>query len=79
MADPVSVTLVAPDISCAHCVSAIEEEIGGLTGVQSVSADVATKHVVVAYAPNDLSLAQIEAAMAEAGYPVGHVGQPPAV
>ena len=78
MADPVSVTLVAPDISCAHCVAAIQEEIGALGGVRSVSADVATKHVVVAYAPDDLSLAQIEAAMADAGYPVGHQGQAPA-
>lgn len=78
MADPISVTLIAPDISCAHCVSTIEEEIGGLAGVQSVTADLATKHVTVAYDAADISLAQIEAAMDEAGYPVGHEGQPPA-
>ncbi len=78
MADPVSVTLVAPDISCAHCVSTIEEEIGGLTGVQSVMADLATKHVTVAYDEADISQAQLEAALADAGYPVGHAGQAPA-
>ena len=78
MADPVSVTLIAPDISCAHCVSTIEEEIGALTGVRSVTADLATKHVTVGYSPDDISLTQIEAAMDDAGYPVGHEGQPPA-
>ena len=78
MADPVSVTLIAPDISCAHCVSTIEEEIGGLAGVRSVSADVTTKHVTVAYDGAAISQAQIEAAMDDAGYPVGHEGQPPA-
>ena len=77
MADPVSVTLIAPDISCAHCVSTIEEEIGGLTGVQSVMADLATKHVTVGYSPDDITLAEIETAMDDAGYPVGHEGQPP--
>ncbi len=78
MADPVTVTLIAPDISCAHCVSTIEEEIGGLTGVQSVMADLTTKHVTVAYHPAGISQAQIEAAMDDAGYPVGHEGQAPA-
>ena len=78
MADPVSVTLIAPDISCAHCVSTIEEEIGALTGVQSVTADLATNHVTVAYDESNISLAQIEVAMDDAGYPVGHEGQPPA-
>lgn len=78
MADPVSVTLVAPDISCAHCVSTIEEEIGGLTGVRSVTADVATKHVTIIYDEGAISQAKIEAAMDDAGYPVGHEGQAPA-
>ena len=79
MADTLTtVTLIAPDISCAHCISTIEEEIGGLTGVQSVLANLATKHVTVAYDGADISQAQIEAAMDDAGYPVGHEGQAPA-
>lgn len=78
MADTATVTLIAPDISCAHCVATIEEEIGGLTGVQTVAADLATKHVTVAYDEAALSLTQLEAAMDAAGYPVGHEGQAPA-
>lgn len=64
------VTLVAPDISCGHCVATIKEEVGALTGVASVEADPDTKRVEVAFDPSQVTLAQIEGALAEAGYPV---------
>jgi copper ion binding protein len=63
-------TLTAPDISCGHCVAAIKEGVGGLAGVANVEANVDTKRVDVAFDPNRVSLAQIEAALDEAGYPV---------
>ncbi|CAA9543376.1 MAG: hypothetical protein AVDCRST_MAG59-1053 [uncultured Thermomicrobiales bacterium] len=63
-------TLTAPDISCGHCVAAIKEAVGELAGVAEVGADADTKKVQVAFDPARVSLAQIEAALDEAGYPV---------
>jgi copper chaperone len=64
------VTLTAPDISCGHCVATIKEEVGTLPGVARVEADPASKHVDIDFDPGRVSLAQIEAALDEAGYPV---------
>jgi copper ion binding protein len=64
------VTLSAPDISCAHCVAMIKEEVGTLPGVARVEADPDTKRVEIDFDPGRVSLAQIEAALDEAGYPV---------
>lgn len=64
------VTLVAPDISCGHCVATVKEAVGALPGVASVEADESTKQVVVSFAPGQVSLAQIEGALDKAGYPV---------
>jgi copper chaperone len=64
------VSLLAPDISCAHCVATIKREVGALPGVAGVEADMATKQVDVRYDPSCVSLAQIEATLEEAGYPI---------
>ena len=64
-----TVTLTAPDISCAHCVATITREVGGLEGVSRVEADESTKRVVVAYDPGRTSVGAIESAMEDAGYP----------
>ena len=63
-------TLTAPDISCSHCVSAIQGAVGALDGVSHVEANEATKQVKVEFDPQRVSLAQIEAALDEEGYPV---------
>jgi copper chaperone len=63
-------SLTAPDMSCAHCVATIKEEVGALPGVASVEADPTTKRVEIDFDPGQVSLAQIEAALNEAGYPV---------
>lgn len=63
-------TLTAPDISCGHCVASVKEAVGGLAGIDRVDADADTKVVEVAFDPARVSLGQIEAALAEAGYPV---------
>ena len=63
-------TLTAPDISCGHCVATVKQAVGGLTGVSNVEADADTQRVDVTFDPNRVSLSQIEAALAEAGYPV---------
>ncbi len=64
------VTLTAPDISCGHCVMTVREAVGQLPGVDRVSADSDTKRIDVAFDPARVSLAQIEAALDDAGYPV---------
>ena len=64
------VTLTAPDISCSHCVNAIQGAVGALDGVSHVEANEATKQVKVEFDPQRVSLAQIEAALDEEGYPV---------
>ena len=62
-------TVTAPDISCGHCVAAIKSAVGALPGVASVEADESTKRVEIDFDPGRVPLAQIEAALDEAGYP----------
>ncbi len=64
------IILTAPDISCGHCVAAVQGAVGALAGVQHVQADVDTKQVAVEFDPSCVSLPQIEAALDDAGYPV---------
>ena len=64
------VTVTAPDISCAHCVAAVKEAVGVLPGVANVEADPFSKRVEIDFDPGRVSLAQIAAALDEAGYPV---------
>ncbi len=63
-------TLTAPDISCAHCVAAINKAVGGLDGVSSVATSEQTKQVRIEFDPARVSLAQIEATMDDEGYPI---------
>ncbi|MGA2819300.1 MAG: heavy-metal-associated domain-containing protein [Anaerolineales bacterium] len=44
-----SVTYTVPNISCLHCIHTIQSEVGGLSGVRQVEADLATKEVRVAF------------------------------
>ena len=64
------VTVTAPDISCGHCVATVKEAVGTLQGVASVEADADTKRIEIDFDPGRVSLAQIESALEEAGYPV---------
>lgn len=64
------VTLVAPDISCGHCVATVQGAVGGIDGVESVEADAATKYVTVVFDPARVELGQITAVMEDEGYPV---------
>ncbi len=66
------VTLTSPNISCQHCVAAIQKALSALPGVEVVGSDLEGKKVTVRYDPARTSLAQIERAMEEEGYPVAH-------
>ncbi len=64
------ITLNAPDISCGHCVAAIQNRLGDLEGVSQVTASEQTKQVDIDFDPSKLSLDKIEAELADEGYPV---------
>ena len=61
-------TLSVPNISCGHCVSAIESELSDLEGIRKVAADAQTKTVTVEWeAP--ASITDIRDALKEINYP----------
>lgn len=61
-------TLSVPNISCGHCVSAIESELSDVAGVTSVKANAESKTVTVAWdAPATLD--GIRATLKEINYP----------
>jgi copper chaperone len=64
------IVVTTPDMSCGHCVAAIEGEVGALPGVRSVNADLESKRVTIAFDPSVVAVPQIEATLDEAGYPV---------
>ena len=63
-------TLTAPDISCGHCVSSVQNRLGGLEGVKSVVASAETKQIDLAFDPTKISLDKIKAELDDEGYPV---------
>ena len=64
------ITLSVPDISCEHCVHAINTSLGSLTGVEMVATDIPTKTVHLSFHPEQLSLQEIEIALDDIGYTV---------
>lgn len=62
--------LSVPDISCEHCVKAINGALGTLPGVEAVSTDIPTKSVHLRYDSAQLSMQQIEATLDDAGYTI---------
>jgi len=66
---PVLTKVTVTGMTCAHCVASVTEELGEVSGVQSVEVELATGEVTIASgAP--LDPADIAAAVAEAGYTV---------
>ena len=52
--------LSVPDISCEHCVNAINGALKDLPGVEAVSTDIPTKKVHVRFDPNQVTLTKVE-------------------
>jgi copper chaperone len=61
-------TYNVPGMSCQHCVIAVSEEVGQVTGVESVDVVLETKQVTVR--GRDLDDRALRAAIDEAGYEV---------
>jgi copper ion binding protein len=65
-----TMTVTAPDISCAHCQRAIEGAVGALPGVTRVDVEIPSQTVQVTYDPALVSRETIAATLEEEGYPV---------
>lgn len=63
-------TLSVPDISCEHCVHAINGALKNLPGVEAVSTDIPTKTVHLRYDASQLSLEKVEAVLDDVGYTI---------
>jgi len=59
-------TYLVPSISCGHCKTAIEAEVGTVAGVASVDVDIEAKTVTVEGGDEAL----VRAAIDEAGYAI---------
>ena len=64
-----SKTVKVPNISCGHCTSTIEREVGELEGVNSVQADKESKMVTINWHEPPAAWTQIAALLNEIGYP----------
>ena len=62
-------TLIAPDISCAHCKSTIESGLGGKPGVQRVEVDVEARSVALDYDESQTDEAALRDELDALGYP----------
>ena len=62
-------TYTVEGMTCGHCVSSVQEEVGAVPGVTAVRVDLATGEVVVEGDAAD-DRAAITAAVQEAGYQV---------
>ena len=63
-----SKTFKVPNISCGHCVRTIENEVGDLAGISSVTASEETKMVTVEWDEPPQNWATIRALLEEINY-----------
>jgi len=70
MATVQETVLSVPDVSCQHCVNAINGVLKDLPGVESVNTDIPTKTVHLRYDANQVSMQKVEAALDDIGYTV---------
>ena len=62
--------LSVPDVSCEHCVKAINGALSELPGVEQVATDIPTKSVRLSYNPDQVSMQKIEEVLDDVGYTV---------
>jgi copper chaperone len=63
-------TLKVEGMSCEHCVKAVTNALGGITGVTDIAVSLKDKAVSFNYDPAIATLEAIEAAITEEGYEV---------
>lgn len=62
--------VIAPDISCAHCVAAITRAVSAIPGVESVDIDIPSKRVAIGHWSGAVALAEVARVMDDEGYPI---------
>jgi copper chaperone len=62
-----SVTVTVTGMSCGHCASSVQEEVGSIPGVTAVDVDLASGKVVID-SDHQVEAVAIESAVEEAGY-----------
>ena len=62
--------LSVPDVSCEHCVNAINGALKDIPGVETVNTDIPTKTVLLRFDPNKVTMEKIEAVLDDIGYTV---------
>lgn len=67
----IQTTLEVPEVTCGHCVEAIEGAVGALQGVTFVTVDLEQKNVTVKCDESAVELEAIVAAIEGEGYGVG--------
>jgi Uncharacterized conserved protein len=72
-----NVTLVVKNMTCAHCETAIEQALFNKKGIVSVNAKYSSGEVKLTYDEVQISLAEIEKGIEEAGYQLSHENQNP--
>ena len=65
--------LTVPDISCEHCVRSVTEALSPINGIKTVSVDLPTKQVTVAYDQSQVDIEKMKDVLAEEDYPVASV------
>jgi len=65
--------LTVPDISCEHCVRSVTEALTPIDGIQTISVDLPTKQVTVAYDQSQVNVEKMKEVLAEEDYPVASV------
>jgi copper chaperone len=65
--------LTVPDISCEHCVRSVTEALSPIEGIQTVSVDIPSKQVTVAYDQSQVDIEKMKDVLAEEDYPVASV------
>jgi copper chaperone len=71
MSNTIEQTIVtAPDISCAHCATAITSAVSAIPGVDVVEVDIPGKRVTISHQPGTVDLAEVARVMDDEGYPI---------
>lgn len=65
-----NITLNVEGMSCGHCVSAIENNVGELNGVDSVKVSLEDSKVDIAYDISKIELTEIKDVIEDQGYDI---------
>lgn len=69
------IQLQVSGMSCQHCVKAVEDSVGALSGVEKVSVSLDQGAVDVTYDSANVDVAQIASAIEDQGYDVAALSE----